>query len=117
MEKEKIQYSDADHREMAQLPTQVYIRSVMQKLFRENWNEYMQKLFTGDRDTLDRCVTHLSMNLDFFPLLHTLCLVTGQKFDLDQKDPVKAADAWVCWYKESRDRLVWDKELELWKAG
>lgn len=115
-EKEKLRYTSDEHRQMASLSTQVYIKSVMQKLFQEHWSDYSQKLFSGDRTTLDLCVNYLAKNLDFFPLLHTLCLVTGQKFDLDQKDPVKAADAWLCWFSENKSRLAWDKEQELWRV-
>ncbi len=96
--------------------TRVYLRNVMQRVFPGKWSDHLRKLMSGDRATLDLCARHLEKNLDYFPLLHTLCLVTGRRFDLAPGDRFKAADAWVCWYDENKDRLAWDEKEERWTA-
>ncbi len=113
---DRIRITDTEARRLRGASTKVYFRSVIQKIFpKPQREEHLEKLLGGDRETLDACARHLSKNLDFFPLLHTLCLVTGQRFDLQVKDPAKAADAWLCWFGENRDRLVWDPKQELWR--
>jgi len=96
--------------------TRVYMENVMQKVFHRNVDDHLSKLLAGDRETFDRCAAFLAKNLDYFQLLHTLCLVTGTRFDLEKSDPIKAADAWVCWWQENKDRIVWDAEAERWKT-
>jgi hypothetical protein len=113
-EKQKIKYSEDEFKKLSMKSTHLYFKSVMQKIFREKWSQYLEKLLSGDRATLDTCAAHLSKNLDFFPLLHTLCLVSGQKHDLNEKDHTKAADAWLCWYADNKGQLEWDTELEHW---
>ncbi len=112
----KIKYTESEIRRLSGTSTKVYFRNVMQKLFRERWEDHLKKLLGGDRETLDLCAAHLTKNLDFFPLLHTLCLVTGQRFDLNEKDRSRAADLWVCWYNEGRDRLEWNAKEEHWQV-
>lgn len=112
----KIRFSQEEFKKLSGAPTKVYLKSVMQKLFKDKWSASLDKLLGGDRDTLDACGKMLSRNLDFFPLLHTLCLVTGQKFDLNEKDHAKAADAWLCWFADHRDDLQWDAEDQVWRA-
>jgi hypothetical protein len=112
----KIRVTDTELRRLERSNTKVYLSGVMQKLFRSKWEEHLKKLLTGDRATLDLCAQQLSQNLDFFPLLHTLCLITGKRYDLDAKDHVKAADQWVCWFGENKDRLAWDGDHEIWKT-
>lgn len=114
---EKLRMSPTEMRRLHRVSTKVYLKSVMQKVFRDRWEESLKKLLTGDRPTLDFCARQLNKNLDFFPLLHTLCLVTGQKFDLGAEDPAHAADAWLCWFEGNRERLEWNIEEELWKAN
>lgn len=97
--------------------TRVYMENVMQKVFRRNTQEQLQKLLAGDRETFLKCAEFLSKNLDYHPLLHTLCLITGKRFDLEEKDPAKAADLWVCWWQENQERLAWDPESERWTVG
>jgi hypothetical protein len=113
--KNRIRLTDTEARRLSGASTKVYFRSVMRKLFPDQWEEHLQKLLSGDRATLDFCAEQLTKNLDFFPLLHTLCLVTGRRYDLQAMDRARAADAWLCWYDENRDRLVWDKEQEIWQ--
>jgi hypothetical protein len=112
----KIRFSEEDARKLSGQPTKVYLKSVMQKIFRDKWAANLDKLLAGDRATLDLCAQHLSRHLDFFPLLHTLCLVTGQKHDLNEKDHAKAADGWLVWYADAKANLAWDEEDELWKV-
>lgn len=114
---ERIRFTNRERQKLKSANTRVYFRDVMKKLFRSKWEEHLNKLLSGDQETLDLCSKHLESNLDFFPLLHTLCLVTGRRFDLDEKDPSRAGDAWICWYRENRDRLVWDAKKELWKIS
>ena len=113
----KTKFTAEDARKLSGQPTKVYLKSVMQRVFRDKWAANLDKLLTGDRATLDICTQHLSKNLDFFPLLHTLCLVTGQKHDLNEKDHTKAADAWLCWYADHQNQLLWDAELDHWTAS
>ncbi len=113
----KIKFSETEFKKLSAKSTNIYFKSVMQKLFRDQWSQHLDKLLTGDRTTLELCARQLAVNLDFFPLLHTLCLVTGQKFDLDQKDHVKAADAWLCWFDESRPRLAWNTDDGVWRVA
>jgi hypothetical protein len=110
----KLKFSEEDARKLSGQNTKVYLKSVMQKLFRDKWAGNLDKLLSGDRATLDTCAAHLSKNLDFFPLLHTLCLVSGQKHDLNEKDHTKAADGWLCWYADNKTQLAWDTDLEHW---
>ncbi len=112
----KTKFTAEDARKLSGQPTKVYLKSVMQKVFRDKWAANLDKLLTGDRATLDTCAQHLSKNLDFFPLLHTLCLVSGQKHDLNEKDHAKAADGWLIWYADNQGQLTWDAELEHWMA-
>ncbi|MBI2932850.1 MAG: hypothetical protein HYY16_14480 [Planctomycetes bacterium] len=112
----KIKFSETEIRRLSGKTTNMYFRSVMQKVFREKWSHHLERLLSGDIATLDLCAENLSHNLDFFPLLHTVCLVTGQKFDLDEKDHAKAADAWLCWYEEHRGRLGWNVEMGAWQV-
>lgn len=112
----KIKYSETEFRKLGGKSTNVYLKSVMQKLFRDKWSTHLDKLLSGDRATLDLCAENLSHNLDFFPLLHTLCLVTGQRFDLNEKDHAKAADAWICWYEDNRQRLAWNRDDGVWRV-
>ncbi len=112
----KIKFSDEEFKKLSGQPTKVYLKTVMQKLFRDKWSVHLDKLLGGDRATLDACADQLARNMDFFPLLHTLCLVTGQKFDLDERDHAKAADAWLCWYDENRQRLSWNADDGVWHA-
>ncbi len=113
----KIKFSETEFKKLSAKSTNIYFKSVMQKLFRDQWSQHLDKLLTGDRATLDLCARQLAVNLDFFPLLHTLCLVTGQKFDLDEKDHVKAADAWLCWFDDARPRLAWNADDGVWRAA
>jgi hypothetical protein len=113
----KTKFTADDAKKMSGQPTKVYLKSVMQKIFREKWATHLDKLLSGDRATLDLCAQHLSKHLDFFPLLHTLCLVTGQKHDLNEKDHAKAADAWLVWYADNKSRLEWNADDEVWKAA
>jgi len=113
--KDRIRISDTEAQRLKGASTKVYFRNVMKKLFPDRWEEHLDKLLSGDRGTLDSCAEQLTKNLDFFPLLHTLCLVTGQRFDLQEKDRARAADAWLCWFEENRDRLQWDPAQELWR--
>jgi len=115
--KERIRITDTEAQRLKGASTKVYFRSVMRKLFPDGWEERLNKLLSGDRETLDACAGQLTRNLDFFPLLHTLCLITGQRFDLQEKDRAKAADAWLCWYEENRERLSWDPRQELWRPA
>lgn len=96
--------------------TRIYMENVMQKVFRRDVEGRLAKLLAGDRETLDHCAGFLAKNLDYFQLLHTLCLVTGTRFDLESPDPTKAADAWVCWWQENHDKLEWDSGAERWKV-
>lgn len=113
---QKITYSEEEFRKLSGKSTHMYFKSVMQKVFRDKWSQYLDKLLSGDRPTLDLCAENLSHNLDFFPLLHTLCLITGQKFDLQEKDHTKAADGWLCWFEERREALAWDTAEGVWKS-
>jgi len=113
----KLKFTDTEIQSLKAKETKVYLQSVMQKVFRNKWEEYLEKLLAGDRKVLDLCANQHTKNLDFFPLLHTLCLITGRKDDLDEKDPARAADRWLTWYSENRDRLAWSKESETWNAG
>ncbi len=110
----KLKVSDTEQRRMSGKATNVYFKSVMQKVFREKWAQHLDRLLSGDAATLAICADNLSHNLDFFPLLHTLCLVTGQKFDLGAADHARAADAWLCWYEENRERLAWSADDGHW---
>ncbi len=112
----KLRFSDEEFRKLSGQPTKVYLKTVMQKLFKDKWSAHLDKLLSGDRPTLDACAEQLTRNLDFFPLLHTLCLVTAQKFDLNEKDHVKAADAWLCWFSDRKADLVWNEEDQVWRA-
>ncbi|GEM_PF-7064098 len=94
--------------------TRIYMENVMQRVFRRNVPDHLAKLLSGDRETLEKCAEFLSKNLDFHQLLHTLCLITGQRFDLEERDQAKAADAWVCWWQENKERLAWSAENERW---
>lgn len=94
--------------------TRMYMEGAVQRVFRRNVPDHLAKLLSGDRETLEKCATFLAKNLDFFQLTHTLCLVTGRKFDLEEKDHAKAADAWVCWWEEHKDQIVWDPVEEKW---
>ena len=96
--------------------TGVYLGEVMKKVFSERWEEHLKKLLGGDPETLDYCAQRLKQNLDFYPLVHTLCLVTGQKFDLEEKDKLKAADKWLEWYGENKESLAWSKDTEVWRV-
>lgn len=113
-EAKKIKFSETEKQSLKGKETGVYLASVMQKVFRTDWEKHLKCLLTGDRDTLDTCAKHLARNLDLFPLLHTLCLVTDRRYDLEVKDPVKAADRWVTWYSENEASLVWDGDREVW---
>lgn len=113
----KLRMTETEIKKLQGKATNVYFKSVMQKVFRDKWSQHLDKLLSGDRATLDLCADSLSHNLDFFPLLHTLCLVTGQKFDLDQKNHAKAADSWLCWYDEVRQRLTWNGDDGVWHAA
>lgn len=113
---EKTRFTDEEVRKLSHQPTKVYLNSVMQKLFKEQWARHLNDLLKGDRHTLDLCAQALSKDLSFFPLLHVLCLVTGTKFDLQEKDHVKAADAFLCWYGEHKAKLSWDEKDEVWRA-
>jgi len=114
---QKLKMSETEIKKLSAKSTNVYFKSVMQKVFRDKWSQHLDKLLSGDRATLDLCAESLSHNLDFFPLLHTLCLVTGQKFDLNERDHAKAADAWLCWYDENRQRLSWSAGDGVWQAA
>lgn len=94
--------------------TKVYLENVMKKVFPESKEDHLKKLFSGDLDTLDKCAQYIAKHLDYRQLLHTLCLVTGTRFDLEFDNPVKAADRWLTWYELYKDKLVWDKEYERW---
>lgn len=94
--------------------TRLYMESAIQRVFRRNVPDHLAKLLGGDRETLEKCAEFLAKNLGFHQLLHTLCLVTGKRFDLDERNHVKAADAWVCWWEENKDRLAWDAEDGRW---
>jgi hypothetical protein len=94
--------------------TRVYMENVIQKVFRRNVPDHLAKLLAGDRDTLEKCAEFLAKNLDFHQLLHTLCLISGKKFDLEEKDHVKGADAWVCWWEENKEHIAWDAKAERW---
>lgn len=115
-QKGKIKFTKTELRSLKGKETRVYLEEVMKKLFVERWEKNLKKLLTGDAETLDYCASQLKSNLDFFPLLHTLCLITGRRDDLEHKEAAKAADAWVTWFQENRSRLQWDKSLELWKV-
>lgn len=115
-QEDRIRITDTEARRLREASTKVYFRDVMRKLFQDRWEEGLERLLSGDRRTLELCAERLAKNLDFFPLLHTLCLVTGQRFDLQEKDRTRAADAWICWYQEHRDRLFWDPEREVWRV-
>ena len=110
----KIKFSQGELRRLSRKSTKIYLKNVMKKLFSTDWEASLEKLLSGDRETLNFCADCLNENLDFFPLLHTLCLITHQRFDLDETDRTKAADSWVCWYKENKDRLTWDAKGETW---
>lgn len=110
----RIRYTESEIKKLSGQPTKVYLKTVMQKLFKDKWASNLEKLLAGDRATLETCAQHLAQHLDFFPLLHTLCLITGQKFDLSEKDHAKAADAWLVWFAENKSRITWDDEKELW---
>ena len=116
-EKGKIKFTKTELRSLKGKETRVYLQSVMKKLFQERWEDSYKKLLAGDRDTLDYCASQLKINLDYFPLLHTLCLITARRDDLEEKEPVKAADSWITWYSENKGSLVWDKPMGLWKVG
>lgn len=94
--------------------TKVYLENVMKKVFPGAEENRLENLFSGDMETLDLCAAHLAKHLDFRQLLHTLCLVTGTRFDLEMDNPVKAADRWLTWFEMYRDKLVWNKEFEHW---
>lgn len=113
---EKIRFSRTERISLKDKETKVYLKSVMEKLFRERWEKHLKGLLGGDDETLALCAKHLAGNLDMFPLLHTLCLVTGRKFDLEEEDPAKAADKWLMWYEENKSRLEWDSERGEWKV-
>ncbi len=115
--KDRIRITETEAKRLKGASTKVYLRDVMRKVFPDRWEEHLNSLLSGDRETLDFCARQLTKSLDFFPLLHTLCLVTGQRFDLQEKDRAKAADAWLCWYEENRDRLSWDPRQELWRPN
>ena len=112
----KINFSPTEMRSLKAKETKVYLKSVMEKLFRTKWEKHYKGLLAGNRETLDLCASHLNKNLDLFPLLHTLCLITGQKFDLEEKDPAKAADLFLVWFEENKGKLKWDKEWGSWKV-
>ena len=112
---EKLKYTETELQRLRESSTRVYLKNVMEKLFREKWEEHLTKLLAGDRRTLDLCARYLAKNLDFFPLLHTLCLVTSQRFDMTEKERTKAADSWMCWYNQNKDQLVWNIEYERWE--
>lgn len=97
--------------------TRVYMEHVMKKVFHGEVTDRLDRLFSGDRETLQECATYLSKKLDYHQLLHTLCLVTGTRFDLEHEDRVRAADGWICWYEENKDRLVWDEAHQRWKVS
>ena len=115
--KGKIKFSQTEMRSLKGKETKVYLKSVMEKVFRARWEKHYKGLLNGDRETLDLCARHLTENLDLFPLLHTLCLITGQKFDLEEKEPAKAADQWLVWFQEQKKSLNWDKEDGLWRES
>ncbi len=94
--------------------TKVYLENVMKKVFPESEGNHLQDLFSGNKDTLETCAGHLAKHLDYRQLLHTLCLVTGTRFDLEFDNPVKAADRWLTWYETHKESLVWDQEYERW---
>lgn len=112
--KDKTRFSEEEVRKFSNQSTKVYLNSVMQKLFKEKWSQHLDNLLKGDRATLDLCAMALSKDLSFFPLLHVLCLVTGTRFDLNEKDHVKAADAWCVWYGENKANLAWDDTEGKW---
>src|SRR5262245_2177089 len=112
----KLKLSDEEVKKLSGAPTKTYLKSVMQKLFKDKWSLHLDRLLSGDRDTLETCAGQLAKNLDFFPLLHTLCLVTGQRFDLNEKDHVKAADAWLCWFSDHSADLRWDDDEQVWRV-
>ncbi len=113
---EKMKVTETERRRLSAQPTKVYLNSVMQRLFKEKWAQHLDLLLSGDRDTLDLCAQALSKDLSFFQLLHVLCLVTGTQFDLREKDPARAADAWLVWYGERKAKLSWDEKDEVWRA-
>lgn len=115
-DEKRIDFSQSEVRSLKLKETRVYLQSVMRKIFQSGWEDHLKKLLTGDRVTLDLCAKQLTKNLNFFPLLHTLCLVTGRRDDLDEKDPAKAADHWLTWYSEHQDHLVWDPSAEIWRV-
>lgn len=112
----KIKVTETDLRRFKGVSTKVYLKNVMLKLFRSRWEDHLRKLLGGDRATLDLCASSLSANLDFFPLLHTLCLITGRRFDLDEKDPLHAADKWICWFETNKSLLAWNVGEEIWQV-
>ncbi|MBI4564953.1 MAG: hypothetical protein HY716_09710 [Planctomycetes bacterium] len=113
--KEKTKTGPQEPRKLSHQTTKVYLDAVMQKLFKDRWPKQLEALLAGDLGTLDLCAQHLAKNLGFFELLHILCLVTSTRFDLEEKDRVKAADMWLCWYGENKSKLEWDKKDEIWR--
>ena len=113
----KIKFSQGELRRLSRKSTKIYLKNVMKKLYSTDWEASLEKLLSGDRQTFDFCARCLGENLDFFPLLHTLCLITHQRFDLEDEDRAKAADAWVCWYNENKNRLIWDLKGEFWTVS
>lgn len=110
----KVRFTHREMRSLRKKETRLYVQGVMKKAFRAEWKKHLHGLMDGDAATLGECAQLLSDNLDLFPLLHILCLVTGQKFDLDETDPIRAADRWLTWYHENRGRLQWCSEKEMW---
>jgi len=113
--KDKTRFTEEEVRKLSHQSTRVYLNSVMQKLFKDKWSQYLDSLLHGDRATLDLCAAQLSKDLSFFQLLHVLCLVTGTRFDLNEKDHAKAADLWLVWYGENKANLDWDEAEGSWK--
>lgn len=111
---ETLRISKTEMRQLSKKETGVYFGEVMKKLFREEWESYYTRLLSGDRPTLDLCASRLRSHLDFFPLLHTLCLITGRKDDLEEEDHARAADRWLTWFGEKGDRLIWNGEKGRW---
>ena len=114
--KDKTRFTEEEVRKLSHQSTKVYLSSVMQKLFKDKWAEHLDALLRGDRKTLDLCAANLSKDLTFFQLLHVLCLVTGTRFDLQEKDHAKAADMWLVWFGENQANLGWDDAEGVWRV-
>ena len=109
-----LRISKTEMRQLSKKDTGIYFGEVMKKLFRDEWESHLTQLLAGDRRTLDLCASRLRDHLDFFPLLHTLCLITGRKDDLEEEDPLKAADRWLTWFGEKGEGLAWDMGKGRW---